>query len=207
MKRPSAPRAVAALAFIWLMLLSLVVLSLAGSITRQDEQRRRDAPDAQIAELQNRAAALEAFQAAVEAAPAHVTEQKLQRAGDLWQQQGDELSQQVAIHTAQIAELKSRLEAQSQQLASTAATRPKPRKPEAKSRPATVAPTFQVLGVEFRGGQRFLAIQPNGSLGLTQVRLLSLGDAEGQWRLEELTAQSALFRVGHQTRRLAVPQE
>lgn len=207
MKRPSLQRTVAVLAFIWLTLLSVAALSLAASITRQDEQRRQDAPDAQIAELQNRAAALEAFQAAFETAPAHVTEQALQRAGALWQQQWDELSQQIAARTVQITEMQRRLEALSQQLASAAATRPKPRKPAAKSRTATAAPTFQMLGVESRGGQRFLAIQPNGTLGLAQVRLLSAGEAEGPWRLEELTAQSALFRIGRQARRLAVPQE
>ncbi len=193
----------------WLTLLSTALMVLAVSLTRVDAQRRQDAPDAQIAELQTRALELEAFRTSVEAAPAVVTESDFQQARDHWQQQWSTLtqSQQDLASATDLAALQSRLDALVQQLntAKPVATRLRPR--AAKPRATSIAPTFRLLGIESRGGERFLAIQPNDRAALTDVRLLRVGDAEGRWQLETLEPQSAVFRVGQQTRRLSLPQE
>lgn len=197
----------------WLTLLSIALVVLAVSLTRLDAQRRQDAPDAQIAELQTRALELEAFRVSVEAAPAVVTESDFKQARDHWQQQWDTLtqSQQDLANATDVVTLQSRLDALIQQIntAKPVATRPRPRAatPRATSIAPSIAPTFRLLGIELRGGERFLAIQPNDRAALTDVRLLRVGDAEGRWQLETLEPQSAVFRVGQQTRRLSLPQE
>lgn len=193
----------------WLTLLSVGLVALALSLTRLDAQRRQDAPDAQIAELQARALELEAFRAAVEATPAVVTESDFQVMRDHWQQQWDTLDQrqQDLVSATDLTVLQNRLDALVQQIntAKPVATKPRPR--AAKPGVAPAAPTFQLLGIELRGGERFLAIQPNDTTGLADVRLLRVGDAEGRWQLEILEPRSALFRVGQQTRRLPLPLE
>ncbi|AZE54528.1 hypothetical protein C4K03_2373 [Pseudomonas synxantha] len=193
----------------WLALLSVALVVLTISLTRLEAQRRQDAPDTQIAELQTRVLELEAFRASVEAAPAVVTESDFQVMRDHWQQQWDTLtqSQQDLASATDVVTLQSRLDALVQQIntAKPVATRPRPR--AAKPRATSIAPTFRLLGIELRGGERFLAIQPNDRAALTDVRLLRVGDAEGRWQLETLESRSALFRVGQQTRRLPLPQE
>lgn len=191
----------------WLTLLSIAMAVLAVSLTRLDAQCRQDAPDAQIAELQTRALELEAFRASVEAAPAVVTESDFQQARDHWQQQWDTLTQQDLANATDLNALQSRLDALVQQIntAKPVATRSRPR--AAKPRATSISPTLRLLGIESRGGERFLAIQPNGTHGLDAVRLLRVGDAEGRWQLETLEPQRAVFRVGQQTRRLPLSQE
>jgi len=193
----------------WLTLLSVGLVALALSLTRLDAQRRQDAPDAQIAELQARALELEAFRAAVEATSAVVTESDFQVMRDHWQQQWDTLDQrqQDLASATDLTVLQNRLDALVQQIntAKPVVTKPRPR--AAKPGAAPAAPTFQLLGIEMRGGERFLAIQPNDTTGLADVRLLRVGDAEGRWQLEILEPRSALFRVGQQTRRLPLPLE
>lgn len=193
----------------WLTLLSVVLVVLAVSLTRLDAQRRQDAPDAQIAQLQTRVLELEAFRASVEAAPTFVTESDFQTTRDHWQLQWDTLNQrqQDLASATDLAALQGRLDALVQQIntAKPVATKPRPR--AAKPRATPLTPAFQLLGIESRGGERFLAIQPNDTTGLTAVRLLQVGDTEGRWQLETLEPQSALFRVGQQTRRLPLPQE
>lgn len=193
----------------WLTLLSIALVVLAVSLARLDEQRRQDAPDAQIAELQTRALELEAFRASVEAAPAVVTESDFQQVRDHWQQQWDTLtqSQQDPANATDLAALQSRLDALVQQINTAKPVANKPRPRAAKPRATPTAPTFQLLAIESRGGEQFLAIQPNDTTGLAAVRMLRVGDAEGRWQLEALESRSALFRVGQQTRRLPLPQE
>lgn len=193
----------------WLTLLSIALVVLAVSLTRLEAQRRQDAPDAQIAELQTRALELEAFRASIEAAPAVVTESDFQQARDHWQQRWDTLtqSQQDLANASDLAALQSRLDALVQQINSAKPIANKPRPRAAKPRATPTAPTFQLLAIESRGGEQFLAIQPNDTAGLASVRLLRVGDAEGRWQLKALKPGSAQFRIDRQTRRLPLPQE
>lgn len=65
-------------------------------------------------------------------------------------------------------------------------------------------PPFKVLGVELRGGERLLSVQPAGGQSVTSVLLLGAGQRIGQWRLEAIEARHAVFKVGTQTRRIAI---
>jgi type II secretory pathway pseudopilin PulG len=70
----------------------------------------------------------------------------------------------------------------------------KPKK-TARSKPTPLLPPFSVLGIERRGGERFLAVAPVASHTLADVRLLRSGEPFGDWRLKSVETHSAIFAV------------
>ncbi|MCF5088114.1 chemotaxis protein [Pseudomonas gessardii] len=70
----------------------------------------------------------------------------------------------------------------------------KPKK-TAPPKPDPLSPPFSVLGVESRGGERFLAVAPHDSSSLIDVRLLHAGEQFGAWHLKVLEPHSAIFSV------------
>jgi len=86
----------------------------------------------------------------------------------------------------------------SAKVAVTKKTSPKPPVPE--------PPPFHVMGVEYRGGERFLSVAPPGSTQLSQINLLRPGDAIAgtAWRLSALDDQSARFDVSGNSRTLTI---
>lgn len=79
-----------------------------------------------------------------------------------------------------------------------------PASPPPPPAPKIAAPSFQVIGVERRADERFLALLPLGAQALTQVRLLRVGDEADGWRLAAIDAESATFRQGRQRYRLSL---
>ena len=73
----------------------------------------------------------------------------------------------------------------------------KPKK-TAPPKPVPLSPPFSVLGVESRGGERFLAVAPHDSSSLMDVRLLHSGEQLGAWHLKVLEPNSAIFAVAAQ---------
>ncbi|MGR0116425.1 hypothetical protein [Ralstonia pseudosolanacearum] len=84
----------------------------------------------------------------------------------------------------------------------TAAHPPAPRK---RSKPEALEPPFHVIGVELRGGVRFLSVRPHGSAALGDVHLLREGGAEGTWLLQSIDAHVAQFRVHGQPQHVPLP--
>ncbi|MGQ7859847.1 chemotaxis protein [Pseudomonas sp. 32A] len=124
---------------------------------------------------------------------------------DQWAQEIQELrdGQAARATKADLTALRARLEQVEQQLLdlktqpsplppSLSATKPKK---TARPKPAPLSPPFSVLGVESRGGERFLAIAPPDSRSLTDVRLLHSGEQLGAWYLKVLEPNSAIFAV------------
>ncbi|MDI2562349.1 methyl-accepting chemotaxis protein, partial [Pseudomonas aeruginosa] len=74
--------------------------------------------------------------------------------------------------------------------------RPIPAKPKPKPKPME-PPPFSILGVEYRGGERFLSVAPPGSTQLSQIYLIRQGDAVAgtTWRLTDLDDRTAHFDV------------
>src|SRR5690606_23800631 len=101
---------------------------------------------------------------------------------------------------ARVNGIETRLE-RTRQVASAA----RPRAPVA-TKPKVPEPPFRVLGVELRGGERFLSITSTAAASLAGARLLREGDAEGAgWQLQSIEAQAGVFQVNGQTQRVAVP--
>lgn len=127
---------------------------------------------------------------------------------DQWAQEIQELRDRLAASATQ-ADLKAlgaRIEQAEQQLLDLR-TKPFPTPPTpsatklkktAHPKPTPLSPPFSVLSVESRGGERFLAVAPNDSRSLTDVRLLHSGEQQGAWRLKILEPNSAIFAVAAQ---------
>ncbi len=126
---------------------------------------------------------------------------------DQWAQEIQELRDGLAARAtaADVTALRARLEHVEQQLQklksqpllpppTPSATKPK----KAHPKPVPLSPPFSVLGVESRGGERFLAVAPPDSRSLTDVRLLHSGEQQGAWRLKILEPNSAIFAVAAQ---------
>lgn len=124
---------------------------------------------------------------------------------DQWAQEIQELRDGLAARTteADMTALRARLEQVEQQLLdlrskpSVPSPPPSTAKPKknALPQPAPLSPPFSVLGVETRGGERFLAVAPHDSRSLVDVRLLHNGEQTGTWRLKVLEPTSAIFAV------------
>ncbi|QGF92962.1 chemotaxis protein [Pseudomonas sp. CFSAN084952] len=127
---------------------------------------------------------------------------------DQWAQEIQELRDGLADRAteADMVALRARLEHVEQQLLefkiqpSLPPPTPSSAKPKkaARPKPAPLSPPFTVLGVESRGGERFLAVAPPESRSLKDIRLLHNGEQLGTWRLKVLEPNAAIFAVAAQ---------
>ncbi|WP_285275779.1 hypothetical protein [Halopseudomonas bauzanensis] len=67
-----------------------------------------------------------------------------------------------------------------------------------------VAPSFDVTGIELRGGRHFVAVASQGAQTLNQVRLLEVGESFAGWRVSRVGDRSAEFISGSGVVELAV---
>ncbi|BBP65807.1 hypothetical protein PHLH5_33480 [Pseudomonas sp. Cab53] len=124
---------------------------------------------------------------------------------DQWAQEIQELRDGLADRAteADMITLRARLEHVEQQLLDIKTQPPLPpptpssAKPKKASRPnpAPLSPPFSVLGVESRGGERFLAVAPPDSRSLKDIQLLHNGEQLGTWQLKALEPNAAIFTV------------
>ncbi len=76
---------------------------------------------------------------------------------------------------------------------------------KAPALPDAAIPPFAVLGMETRGGERFLSVAPRGARSLADVRLLRVGEAIESWVLAGFDNETALFQVDERQHRIALP--
>ncbi|QKZ04197.1 hypothetical protein [Pseudomonas eucalypticola] len=113
-----------------------------------------------------------------------------------WQQRLDKAEGELAHVQAQLA----------------AKAQPRPRaepapmpKPRVKASPPA-EPPLSVLGIETRGGARFVSVLPTGARSLSAVQLLQPGESLDGWQLREIQRDQAVFQVaGHADRSLPLP--
>lgn len=76
----------------------------------------------------------------------------------------------------------------------------------AKTKKSAPPPPFEVVGLEYRGGQEFLAIAPIGSNQLSQIQLVRPGDGVSgtNWRLRSVDSASASFDVAGVSQTIAL---
>ncbi|NKF28150.1 chemotaxis protein [Pseudomonas sp. BGM005] len=124
---------------------------------------------------------------------------------DQWAQEIQELRDGLAARAteADMIALRARLEHVEQQLLDLKSQPPLPpstsssAKPKktAQPKPAPLLPPFSMLSVEYRGGERFLAIAPPDSRLLNDIQLLHKGEQFGTWQLKVLESNAAIFAV------------
>lgn len=125
----------------------------------------------------------------------------------------EELSRNVRAAEQQVLQLKASLELIDSKLEELSKSRAAPLsvappiKPSLRKKPPPPQPPpFTVIGIEYRGGERFLSVAPPGSTQLSQVNLIRPGDgvAGTAWRLKALDQQLAHFDVAGMAKTLTV---
>ena len=207
-ERHSRTRWLKVAAVFWLLLISAVALINSVGLSRLAEQTQSSAQDAQINALGLRVADLERQADADKRRPAPISQAEFANARQALDERMTRLEEAyearafaVDLQTLQtrVNGIDTRLE-KTRQVASAA----RPRAPVA-TKPKVPEPPFRVLGVELRGGERFLSITSTAAPSLAGARLLREGDAEGGWQLQSIKAQAGVFQVNGQTQRVAVP--
>ncbi|CAI2536652.1 Uncharacterised protein [Serratia ficaria] len=73
------------------------------------------------------------------------------------------------------------------------------------SKPKAAVPPFKVIGLEMRGGERFLSIQPSGGAASPLTGVLRPGESEAGWRLETIEDRTAVFQNNGRVLRVVEP--
>ncbi|MCC4607834.1 hypothetical protein LL967_08110 [Xanthomonas campestris pv. zinniae] len=190
------------------LLLGVATVTNAVRLSRLAQETRNAHRDAEMQSLASSVAQLRGSLDEARRQPAPVTESAFsaekqaiaERLARIEQAQGS------TARADDVTALTARIEAVQKQLAERqAATRPARASANGAARDATPAPPpFAVLGTELRAGVPFLAIAPPGASSPAQVRLLRVGDQEGDWRLDGIKPGAALFTVRDQVRRVPV---
>ncbi|VFR57171.1 Methyl-accepting chemotaxis protein [plant metagenome] len=211
---PHASRSTATLVLqllLWAWLIALSVATVISFRVAGDLAGRQqlDAAQAQVKQLDTRVAelaeAIEALQAMPEAATAaalHGIRQSLDaRLGQIEQALSERATTDALTAVRSELDLvKARQAARSSATAQLRSTRPAAA--DAQEEPIP----FQVIGAELRAGQRSLSVAPAGvGWSPAQIQVVLPGETVGQWRLDAIDGKTAVFRLGEQTRRLAIP--
>lgn len=105
----------------------------------------------------------------------------------------------------QAEHLISELQVRHAQPATTSVSPAPARLHAAKKSPPPAAP-FSLIGIELRGGVRFVSALARGARTLTAVQLAQIGDLIEGWRLQSLSSDTAVFKVpGHPEQSIAIP--
>ncbi len=195
----------------WLLLISAVAIINSVGLSRLAEEAQTSARDGQVKALTARVADLEQKVDAVSHQPRPITQTDFDLAQQALEQRllHVEQARNDADHTnalqallVRLGEVENRLDKANQLVSPAPDVR---RHAPIVHQPKTARPPFRLMGVELRGGERFLSVASTVSSTLADIRLLRLGDIEDGWQLESIDVHDAVFRVNGQIRRVAVP--
>ena len=193
----------------WLLLISAVVVIDHVILSTRADRTEDAVPATQLSELEAQLAELAREIEQQRQGPAALPLGRYESERVALDQRLEALEQAVDDRpTIDLQSLQTRIDRLEVRLATvrsapTAASRPPVRAP---ARPRHVEPSFRVIGVELRAGERFLSILPTDAAALAQARLLRAGETETGWRLEVIEDGGAVFRHGDEVRRLTVPE-
>lgn len=207
-ERSSRTRWLKIAAAFWLLLISALALINSVGLSRLAEQTQSSAQDAQVNALGLRVADLELQANADKRRPAPISQAEFANARQALDERMTRLeeAEETRALAVDLQTLQTRVNGIETRLEKTrpVAAAARPRAPVA-TKPKVPEPPFRVLGVELRGGERFLSITSTAAVSLAGARLLREGDAYGDWQLQSIEAQAGVFQVNGQTQRVAVP--
>lgn len=193
------------LLWVWLVgLMALVMIALLAVQSQREKTLNRlqalEVGQAQIADA-NRA---------LQARPESATASALNDVREAAEHRIDELEQALATRATSDDLIALRMEMdqiKAHQAAIQSSVESRSRATQTKVvKPIEIPIPFRVIGSELRAGQRTVSVAPvSGDLLASQIQVVLPGEAVGQWRLEEIDRNTAVFRAGEQTRRLAIP--
>jgi hypothetical protein len=193
----------------WLTLTSVVLATHQASLSRLEGSIQEQADSVPLQLLEERLIELERSNFDTSQNQTTVTQTQLNQTTDALSRRIDVMHTAIA-GAAAMADLQT-LKDQLQQLESkhqTTTPSPAPSKLKLKLKPRKATkpaePSFQIIGRELRGGERFLSISPLGSQSLEQSRIMRIGESYAGWRLQGFDAQTAEFVVDGELRRLNI---
>ena len=191
----------------WLLLVSILAVVNSVGLSRLSEQSQASAQDAHVQALNTRVAELEQQAAASKNQPKPVTQPDFEAARKLLDERLAQVehTQGADAHAGDLQALQARMGDLEARMKRTAAPAAAPQRTAEPAKPKVPEPPFNVVGVELRGGERFLSIAAPGVAAVRELRLLREGDAIGAWQLQVIEAHAAVFRVDGQTQRIALP--
>lgn len=189
----------------WLLLVSALAIVNSVGLSGLAEQSRSSAQDAHVQALAARMADVEQQAEAFKRQPKPVAQSDFdaarhaleERLSQVTQQASDAGARDVQALQARVGEIEARLK--------KAPPAVVPRRAAEAAKPQAPVPPFSVVGLELRGGERFVSIALPGAGSLRELRLLREGDAIGAWHLQAIEARGAVFRMDGQTQRIALP--
>lgn len=188
---------------VWLALVSVLAIVNSVALSRLAEQDRASAQDAHVQALVARVSDLERQAEAAARQPKAIAQADFETARQALEARLAQV-EQAQTPTGDLDALGSRISEIEARLKKTAAPSPV-RRPAEPALPKVPEPPFKVLGVELRGGQRFLSVSAPNASSVLDVWLLREGDAAGPWVLQAIEPRAAVFRVDGQTQRIALP--
>ena len=201
------PRWLEIAAGVWLVLVSGIAIVDSVSLSRLIEQSRSSAQDAQVQALATRISDLEHQAEAAKRQPKPVVQGDFDAARQALEERLAHVEQAQATdaHGDDIKALQARVGVLEARLKSRALSATTSRKTAETAKPKVPEPPFNVVGLELRGGERFVSIASRGATALTDLRLLREGESIGAWQLQAIDAHAVVFRVDDQTVRVALP--
>ena len=192
---------------VWLVLVSGIAIVDSVSLSRLIEQSRSSAQDAQVQALATRVCDLEHQAEATKRQPKPVVQGDFDAARQALEERLAHVEQAQAAdaHGEDIKALQARVGVLEARLKQRAPSATAPRKTAEVTKPKVPEPPFDVVGLELRGGERFVSIASRGATALTDLRLLREGESIGAWQLQAIDAHAVVFRVDDQTVRVALP--
>lgn len=191
----------------WLLLVSAITIINSVGLSRLTEQTHRSQQDAQLKALTTRMSDLARQVDAHQREPKPTSQADFAAARQALEERLTKIEQAQAgdAHADDMQALQARvaaIETRQQQAVQTAAPAGGP---HATAKPKIPEPPFRVVGVDLRGGERFLSITTSATTKLGNVRLLREGDSEGGWQLQSIESHAALFVVNGRTQRVVLP--
>ncbi|ERY96113.1 hypothetical protein [Pseudomonas aeruginosa] len=192
----------------WLLLVSVITVINSVGLSRLTEQTRRGEEAAQFKALSARVTDLAQQIDAGRRQPKPATQAdflKVRRALDE-RLAHTEQAQAGLARASDVQALAARVAAieEHQQQAHSLSATPTVRR-RVTTKPKMLEPPFRVVGMDVRGGERFLSIAAPAAASPANVRLLREGDTDSGWQLQSIDAHAALFLVNGKTQRVALP--
>jgi hypothetical protein len=194
-------------AAVWLLLVSALSVINSVGLSRLAEQSRANDQGAHVQALTTRVGDLEEQVAAQKRQPKPITQPDFDAARQALEARlgQAEQAQGRAAHATDLQALQARVGQIETRLKKGPPTVPPPRHTAEATKPKVPEPPFNVVGLELRGGERFLSIATPGASSLRELRLLREGEAIGIWQLQIIEAHAVVFRVEGKTQRIALP--
>jgi len=201
------PRWLKIAAGVWLALVSAIAIVDSVALSRLVEQSRSSVQNAQMQALATRVSDLEHQAEAAKRQPKPVVQGDFDAARQALEERlvHVEQAQATDAHGDDIKALQARVGVLEARLKSRALSATTSRKTAETAKPKVPEPPFNVVGLELRGGERFVSIASRGATALIDLRLLREGGSIGAWQLQAIDAHAAVFRADNQTVRLALP--